>query len=67
MIFDVVRDTGLPNSLGARIPVPTTLNVPEWERLLGHDNQYDELLDFISYGFPLAYMGPVTLYQSVTT
>ena len=57
-IFSTVRDTGLPNAVGARIVLPTKLNIPAWEELLtGYD---DTLLDYIRYGFPMGYIGPTS-------
>lgn len=45
---------GLPNAFGARIPVPTPLNIPAWEsKLLDyHDRQ---IVDFLRYGWPVNY------------
>lgn len=57
-IYQVVRDSGLPNMLGARIPVPSMLNFSAWRSAAtGHaDDSY--VLDGIRYGFPLHYTGP---------
>ena len=57
-IYIAVRDTGIPNALGARIVLPTKLNIPAWEEVLkGYD---DTLLDYIKFGFPMGYIGPVS-------
>ena len=59
-IYDVVRQTGLPNALGARLPVPTALNLEAWNRNLDQVGGRPQLLDFLRFGFPLGYVGPVT-------
>ena len=59
-IYDVVRGTGLPNALGARIPVPSNLKLHEWEKCLGEIGGRAQLLDFLTYGFPIGYVGPVS-------
>lgn len=55
----MVRDSGLPNMLYARIPVPSQLHYQVWEDMAtGHeDDRY--VLDGIKYGFPLHYAGPI--------
>lgn len=35
-IYDNVKRTGLPNALGAKCELPTNLNIPAWQRLLGN-------------------------------
>lgn len=57
-IYDVVRRTGMPNMLSARIPVPSGLIHHAWESFsTGHpDDPF--VLDGIKYGFPLQYVGP---------
>ena len=48
----VIRQTGKPNFLGARIPVTSQLNVDKWEELLqGYWDQ--QLLQLLRFGFPL--------------
>ena len=43
--------------MGARIPLPRSLNIEAWERLtLGIEDK--QLVDFLRYGFPLGYEGP---------
>ena len=57
-IYSNVRSTGVPNALSARHILPTNLNLPAWEKyLLGVD---DKLLDFVKYGFPMGYVGPIS-------
>ena len=50
----IVYQTGLPNYVGARLPVPSQLDVPMWRRLL---QDYDDFLvcDFLDFGWPLGY------------
>ena len=51
-IHNLVKQSGVYNFLGCRIPIQTQLNVDEWSRqLCGYwDTQ---LIDLITYGFPL--------------
>ena len=48
----LVRNSGLPNYLGCRIPVNSNLHCDNWNHYLQHywDNQ---LVDLLKYGFPL--------------
>lgn len=62
-IYRLVRDTGIPNALGVRIPIPSKLNIDEWEALLSKSGKYDELLDFVKFGFPMGYLGPESPYD----
>lgn len=57
-IYRQVRESGLPNMLGCRIPVPSMLNFSVWDSVATghHDDRY--VLDGIRFGFPLHYMGP---------
>lgn len=57
-IYDVVRESGTYNVLGARIEVNSLLRLEEWEKAAtGHiDDQW--LLQLIRFGFPLQYLGP---------
>ena len=48
----LIRDSGLPNFLGLRIPVETNLNVSSWRKhLVDYFDQ--QLPDLIELGFPL--------------
>ena len=51
-MHQIIKQTGLPNFLGARIPVPSQLRPDRWHFHLENfgDNQ---LVDLIQYGFPL--------------
>ena len=59
-IYDVVRASGLPNALSARVPLPSKLNVRAWEFYLNQLEDKQNVLDFIIYGFPMGYAGPVS-------
>ena len=51
-IHNLVKQSGVYNFLGCRIPIQTQLNVEEWSRQL--DGYWDvQLIDLITYGFPL--------------
>lgn len=62
-IYSEVRKSGLPNSLGKKIPVPSKLNLDMWDATFGEDERYTELLSFVRYGFPMGYMGPTAEYD----
>ena len=47
----MIRQSGLPNFLGLRIPVNTQLKVKAWRHHL--KEYWDQLIDLIQYGFPL--------------
>ena len=51
-MHDIVRSTGKPNFLGARLPVMSQLNVEVWQSLL-KDYWDQQLLQLLRYGFPL--------------
>ena len=57
-IYDVVKETGLPNCMEARIPLDSSLNISVWERYADGSSDEAQLVEFIKYGFPLGYMGP---------
>ena len=49
-----VVEIGLPNFMGANIPVPTNLNIGTWSKLAA--TLEDELvISFPPYGFPVRY------------
>ena len=51
-IHDIVKKSGKPNFLKARIPIQSQLKVEAWEEALG--NYWDrQLLELIKFGFPL--------------
>lgn len=59
LIYNAVRDTGLPNCLSARVPLASALNLPTWQALAtGHP--YDLWIrEMLQFGFPLQYTGPI--------
>ena len=64
-IYQAVRASGLPNAMSARIPVPSNLNIPAWEFHLGRLGDRGHILDFIKFGFPTGYAGPVSDTKNV--
>ena len=52
---DAVKNSGVPNFKGARIPIPTKLNIPYWYDCLG-DYQDRVIVDLLKFGFPLGYI-----------
>ena len=59
-IYEAVRKTGIPNCMGARVPVESNLNIPAWERYADWGSDEAQLMDYLKYGFPLGYMGPIS-------
>lgn len=57
-IYRAVRETGLPNAMGAQLELPTQLHLLEWEKNLSSSKDHRELLSYIRYRLPLGYMGP---------
>ena len=65
-IYEIVRSTGLPNYLKARIPLPSGLKIQNWKKLLTcyHDNT---ILEFLEYGWPVDYTSnhkPIPTYKN---
>ena len=59
-LHEEVKKYDLPNYLGARIPVPTQLNIHAWETML--QGYWDEqLLECLKFGFPLGFNRTCTL------
>ena len=55
-----VKSTGIPNFLGARIPIKSQLNVDEWEKMLS--GYWDkQLIHLIRFGFPIDFNRTCTL------
>ena len=50
----LVRQSGVPNFLGLRIPIPTQLKVDRWRYYL-RDYFDQQLSDLIEFGFPLVF------------
>jgi len=57
-IYEAVKAHGVPNYRGARIKLPTNLCLGEWEKEI-KDMPDGELLDYLIYGFPVSYRGPI--------
>ena len=51
-MHEIVKSTGKPNFLGARLPVMSQLNVQVWQTLL-KDYWDQQLLHLLQFGFPL--------------
>ena len=61
-IYDVVRNSGIPNFAGARLPIPSSLNIPEWRKLIQEMDYPDvAIVDFLEFGFPLSFQGDFPL------
>jgi hypothetical protein len=57
-IYLAVTASGVPNFQGLRIPLPTNLNLPQWrEAAAGYQDK--EVVDLLTYGFPVSYEGPI--------
>ena len=54
VIYDEVRESALPNHIGARRPLTSGLNITMWRTML--DNYHDkQLIDYLEYGWPADY------------
>lgn len=53
-----VKAFGLPNCLGAKIELKSTLKIENWHLLAQVAELDNWILDMISYGFPLQFYGP---------
>ncbi len=52
----LIRQSGRPNYVGCRQPVPTRLNIPAWKsRLEGYEDS--DLCQLLEFGFPIGYQG----------
>ena len=56
-IYDLVRATGRPNYLGARIRIPSDINCDAWDALL-HGYHDSEITDYLRFGWPGGYTAP---------
>ena len=68
-IYDAVVRVGVPNYRGARVPVPSALNIPAW-RQAEHLLDDQSLVDCLEFGFPVGFMGntpPATSIQNHTS
>ena len=51
-----------PNTFTLRLPVPSSLNIPEWRTQLRKYHDQD-LCDFLEFGWPVGYSAPVSTQQ----
>lgn len=58
-IYNKVKLTGLPNTLGAKILLSSSIKIHAWEKLAQAHGLDDWLLNMLSYGFPLQYTGTI--------
>ena len=63
--FSAVRQAGYPNAKGDCVPLKTGLNVHGGESYLRREDQFHGLLEFIQYGLPSGYIGPVSGTQVI--
>ena len=64
-IYDLVRATGVPNYLSARIRIPSNINCDAWDQLL-HGYHDAEVSEYLRFGWPGGYTAPTPphhLYQ----
>ena len=59
-----VKQTKVPNYIGARIPVDNQLNIDEWKCLLA-DYWDQQLLKFLEFGFPVGFHRDCLLQHSL--
>ena len=57
-IYSAVVQTGVPNSLDARLTLPTALQIHKWEAIATGHRDDVIVLDGVRYGFPSQYWGP---------
>ena len=63
-IYDLVRESGAPNFLLARIPLPHQLDIARWRSYLnGHSDV--ALVDYLQFGFPVGFHPSHPLQSSV--
>ena len=57
-VHDLVAQTGEPNYLVARVPVPSTLNISTWRELLqGYEDSV--VCDFLEFGWPIGFVATI--------
>ena len=59
-IYDVVRQTGVPNAMAARVRLPAALDLDAWRTALDTIGGNEQLMDFLTFGFPIDYVGPMS-------
>ena len=63
MAYISVRDSGIPNCVGEQILLPSRLKITNWEKYLKAP-KYAELLNFLRYGWPSGFIGPITVMDT---
>ncbi len=53
-IYEIVKSKGIPNFRGAKVVVPSGLNVTAWEEVQDVLSN-PEVVNFVKYGFPIGY------------
>lgn len=59
-IYNQVIRTGLPNVLGARIPIPSSIKIDEWRKIQSQHPDDQWIIQCLEFGFPMEYGGPPT-------
>lgn len=54
-LYSAIKDTNIPNYLGARISVSSCLNIPQWRAVLVNYHDRD-LCDLLEFGWPVGYL-----------
>ena len=54
-IYSAVRETGLPNYIKAKIPLPSGLNINAW-RLKLRNSPFERIIDLLEFGWPADYV-----------
>ena len=60
--YSVVREHGLPNTLGERLEIHSELNVQKWEEMLP-EKEFKEIIDGLKFGYSLGYIGPISFHN----
>ncbi len=57
-IYDIVQSTGIPNFIGAKIPLLHGFNISHWRPYLVDYTDDPVLCDMLDYGWPVNYTAP---------
>lgn len=57
-VYNTVKAFGLPNSLGAKVPLQSSIKLENWQSLAQKHSTDDWLVPMLQWGFPLQYTGP---------
>ena len=63
---NLIRELGLPNYRGIRIPIKLGLKVRAWEKHLS-DYSDKRVIKYIKFGFPLSLINPHELHNTEIT